>query len=188
MSIYHDLFDQIIATARRAGLDQNQLAAAAGIAPKEFFRAKKRGKFDLETLQALAAVVGLSLTLTPTAVQKAARPTFSPSKLPSTPCISLLAHPSRGLAWSNPNTSVEALVRNALKNGSFYLLLDASFEHGLPFVQQQWALMKCDVDVRMSQQAQAEIDRKLANIERGMRLAEPDAGVCTPELGPSTRH
>jgi hypothetical protein len=58
-----------------------------------------------------------------------------------------------------------------LKKGSFNLVLEAVFEHGLPFVQRQWALMRSDVDVGLSARALADISRKLANIERGLSHA-----------------
>ena len=75
------------------------------------------------------------------------------------------------MAWSNAAISDEALVRNALRKGSFNLVLEAVLEHGLLFVQKQWALMRSDTDVVLSARAVADISRKLANIERGLRHA-----------------
>ena len=82
-----------------------------------------------------------------------------------------MADPSRGLAWSNPNLSSEVLVRSALRHGAFYLVLDAVLEFGLPFVREQWALILADKDAKLSARAQADIERKLNNIERGLRAA-----------------
>lgn len=82
-----------------------------------------------------------------------------------------LADPSRGLAWSNRQVSDEVLVRNALQHGAYYLVLDAVLEFGLAFVRQQWALMLADDDAAPSSRAQADIERKLTNIERGLREA-----------------
>lgn len=82
-----------------------------------------------------------------------------------------LADRSRGLAWSNPHVSDEVLVRSALQHGAFYLVLDAVFEFGLVFVREQWALMLADAETLPSARAQADIERKLTNIERGLRLA-----------------
>lgn len=160
MSIDQSLLQQVIEAARAAHLDQARLAQAAGIAPETISRAKKRGTIDLGTLQALAQAAGLTLTLAGS---------VSAPAVPKEPVKrSSLAYPSRGLAWSNVAISDEALVRNALKKGSFNLVLEAVLEHGLPFVQQQWTLMRSDGDVGLSARALVDIGRKLANIERGL--------------------
>lgn len=164
MSINQSLLTQVLCAAKVAQLDQARLAHAAGVAPETISRAKKRGTIDLSTLQALAQAAGLTLTLSGSAAP-------APAVLKEPIRRSSLADPSRGLAWSNAAISNEALVRNALKNGSFNLVLEAVLEHGLPFVQKQWALMRSDADVGLSARALADISRKLANIERGLRHA-----------------
>lgn len=158
------LLTQVLDAARAAGLDQAKLAHAAGVAPETISRAKKRGTIDLRTLQPLARAAGLALTLS-------GRPAPTPSSEVAVPKRSSLADPSRGLAWSNPGMSHEALVRNALLKGSYHLVLEAVLEHGLPFVRQQWALMMADADVGMSARARADVSRKLLNIERGLSHA-----------------
>jgi hypothetical protein len=80
-----------------------------------------------------------------------------------------LADPRRGLAWSNPHVSDEVLVRSALHHGAYHLVLDAALDFGLAFVRQQWALMLADPDTAPPLRAQADIERKLTNIERGLR-------------------
>lgn len=152
MSIDSALLKQVIDAAKAVHLDQARLAQAARVAPETISRAKKRGTIDLSTLQALAQAVGLGLTL-------------SGGKRSS------LADPARGLAWSNPGMGDEALVRNALRKGTYQLVLEAVLEHGLPFVRQQWALMLADPDVGLSARAQADVSRKLDNIERGLQRA-----------------
>jgi transcriptional regulator with XRE-family HTH domain len=163
MSISLTLLTQILDTARAAGLDQARLAHAAGVAPETISRAKKRGTMDLSTLQPLARAAGLVLTLS--GGPAVALPEAAAARRSS------LAHPSRGLAWSNAAMSHEALVRNALMKGSYDLVLESVLEHGLPFVRQQWALMTGDADLGMSARARADISRKLLNIERGMTHA-----------------
>lgn len=161
MSIDQSLLSHVLKAARDAQLDQARLAHAAGVAPETISRAKKRGTIDLRTLEALAQAVGLTLGLAGPATEvqnESAR-------------RSSLADPSRGLAWANAAISDEALVRNALKKGSFHLVLEAVLEHGLPFVQQQWALMRSDDDVGLSARALDDINRKLGNIERGLSRA-----------------
>jgi hypothetical protein len=48
-------------------------------------------------------------------------------------------------------------------------VLDAALDFGLAFVRQQWALMLADPDTAPPLRAQADIERKLTNIERGLR-------------------
>jgi transcriptional regulator with XRE-family HTH domain len=164
MSIEHSLLSQVLDAARAAHLDQARLAEVAGVAPETISRAKKRGTIDLSTLQSLAQAVGLALTLS------GPSPIKTSSDAPAARRSSL-ADPSRGLAWSNSAMSNEALVRNALKKGSYDLVLEAVLAHGLPFVQAQWALMQSDPDLGLSVRACADVSRKLSNIERGLHHA-----------------
>lgn len=171
MSITQSLLEQIITTARSAGMDQLTLASRAGVAAETISRAKKRGTIDLTTLAALAQACGLNLALTP------ASPVMpGAEQIPATPVIkrSSLADPARGLAWSNPAMSNDALVRNALYRGSLDLVVEAVLEHGLVFVRQQWAFMLADQELPVSARLREDIDRKLANIERGLEQAEAD--------------
>jgi DNA-binding phage protein len=58
-----DFLQQILALARERGLTQITLAQRAGITPEALSRAKKGGDMRLSTLNALAHVVGLKLSL-----------------------------------------------------------------------------------------------------------------------------
>ena len=166
MSIKQSLLSQVIDAARAVQLDQSHLAHAAGVAPETISRAKRRGTIDLSTLQALAQAVGLELTLSAASHAVTPGPPASASAKRSP-----LADPSLGLAWSNPAMSDAALVRNALMKGTYQLVLEAVLAHGLPFVQQQWALLMADPDARMPHRTSADVTRKLNNIERGMSHA-----------------
>ncbi|WP_156970821.1 hypothetical protein [Andreprevotia chitinilytica] len=55
--------DQIYAKAESVGLKKTELAAQAGIDASVVARSYRRGKISLESLQALAGVVGLTVTL-----------------------------------------------------------------------------------------------------------------------------
>ncbi|WJW76602.1 helix-turn-helix transcriptional regulator [Thiohalobacter sp. IOR34] len=59
------LLEQILAAARERGLTQQQLASRAGITPETLSRMKKRGSGELTTIERLAAIVGLRLSLLP---------------------------------------------------------------------------------------------------------------------------
>ncbi len=58
-----DLLQQILTLARERGLTQITLAQRAGITPEALSRAKKGGDMRLSTLNGLAHVVGLKLSL-----------------------------------------------------------------------------------------------------------------------------
>jgi DNA-binding phage protein len=154
MSIDSELLNQVLAVAARRGLDQAQLASQAKVRPETISRAKKRGTVDFNTLESLARVVGYELRL------QQRDPNTKPASSP-------LADPRHGLAWSNPNASAESLVCNAIKNGNFHLLLQAAAAHGLAFVRQQFE----GIASSLRPHARREIQRKLANIEKGFSRA-----------------
>lgn len=161
MSIVTDLLDQVLSRAQQAGLDQAQLARAAGLAPETISRAKKRGTMDLASVEALARVTGLRLGLAPAETQSKARTTNAPTRSP-------LADPKWGLAWSNPDLDDMTLIRNALAKGGFMLLLEAVKAHGLEAVLAQWGQVKPG----LKPSAQAEVERQLRNIQEGVSHAQ----------------
>lgn len=155
MSTSSELLSSILSAAMQQGLDQTHLATQAKIRPETISRAKKRDAVDFKTLQSLAGAAGLELTLQPLKTKDAA---------PNSP----LAHPRFGLAWSNPNASAEALVCNAIKNGNYHLLLQATIGHGLAFVRQQLAT----IAPTLRPKSHEEVQRKMANIEKGFLRAQ----------------
>lgn len=159
MSIAARLLDQILASARQAGLDQAHLAQAAGLAPETLSRAKKRGTMDLASIDALARVTGLQLGLLSTSDRLGTKAAAQRSPL---------AAPQWGLSWSNPAVDHETLIRNALAKGSFMLLLEAIKAHGLEEVLAQWAQVKPG----LKPQLQAEVERQLRNIREGASHAQ----------------
>ena len=58
-----DLLQQILALGKEQGLTQIALAQRAGITPEALSRAKKGGDMRVSTLNELAHVVGLKLSL-----------------------------------------------------------------------------------------------------------------------------
>ncbi len=161
MSTESELLRTLIATGKRAGMDQRALALRAGIAPETISRAKKQGRADLSTVLALSKAVGLELHL---------RPTEQP-ETPTPKHRSSLANPVWGLAWSNSHISDDVLVRNALLKGSFLVILEAVLEHGITFVQDQWALL-LRTPLPPPPPVQANVQRILSNIERGLAHAQ----------------
>lgn len=164
MSTPQSLYETVLHTAQAQGLDQLRLAQRAGLRAETVSRAKHRGTIDLGSLQALARAVGLELTLRP-APGASRQP--APIERPAAQ-RSPLADPKWGLAWSNPDAPTEVLVRNALANGNFDLILQAVLGHGLDAVQTQWR----EVAPTLPTRARQEVQRKLRNIEKGLRDAE----------------
>lgn len=161
MSIAAHLLDQVLAAAQQAGLDQAQLARAAGLAPETISRAKSRGTMDLASIDALAKAAGLQIGLAP--IAKPRQVTVKSMTTTRSP----LADPKWGLAWSNAAIDHKVLIRKALAEGGFLLLLEAVKAHGLQEVLRQWAMVKPELKA----DAQAEVERQLRNIRIGISRA-----------------
>ena len=84
------------------------------------------------------------------------------------------------LAYSNARAPYEVLVRRALEHGAFHFILEAVLEFGLAFVLEQWAHILADEEAAPTARAQADIIRKLTNIERGLRAAWGHAEAMGP--------
>lgn len=161
MSIAGTLLNQVLVTAQAAGLDQARLAKAAGVAPETISRAKKRGTIDLKSIDALARVAGLQLELVRDHLA-------APNPQPPSERSSTLADPKWGLAWSNTRIDTGTLIRNALAKGGFALVLEAVRAHGLKEVMDQMQVIRPELKPR----TQAELDRQLQNIAKGIANAQ----------------
>lgn len=162
MSRPNELIKQVLDAAKAQGLEQQELARAAGVAPETVSRVKKRKNIDLSTLDSLACAAGLVLTLEKP--RRDAQGSLVRNR-------SSLADPSRGLAWSNPFVTNEVLCRNALARGSFELILTAVLDFGLEFVRSEWARLMEDNAANMSHAAIADVERQLRNIAKGVQNA-----------------
>jgi DNA-binding phage protein len=65
MSATNELLSRIIAVGRQKGLRQQDIARRARLQPESLSRAKKSGDMYVSSLDELARVVGLRLTLVP---------------------------------------------------------------------------------------------------------------------------
>lgn len=162
MSLAQGLLNQILLAAQSRGMDQASLAKAAGLSRETISRAKKRGTIDLASIEALANVTGLSLSLSSASESSPA------IEHPGATKASPLADPKWGLAWSNSAIASETLIRSALLKAGFAVLLEAVKAHGLEEVLRQWAV----VGPTMKATPRAEVERKLKNIEMGIKHAE----------------
>jgi transcriptional regulator with XRE-family HTH domain len=58
-----NLLQMVLSKAKELGMSQRDIALRAGVTPESLSRAKKAGDMRISTLNELAAVVGLKLTL-----------------------------------------------------------------------------------------------------------------------------
>jgi hypothetical protein len=161
-----DLIETVLHRAHEQGLDPAPLARRAGLRAETLSRARRRGSISLRSLQALSSAASLELRLVPCAGKETAAIRDAGSRPAA--CHSPLAESRWGLAWSNPGVPTEVLLRNALANGNFELLLEAALAHGLDAVQQQWRI----VGPNLSARARQEVERKLLNIQKGFDEAD----------------
>lgn len=168
-----ELVQQLLEHGQRAGLNQEQLAAQAGLRPESLSRAKKRGSLHLESLFGLASAAGVVLQLAPADVKR--RPAKQVLKTsPAAVRRSPLSAPSLGLAWSNQDASPEVLIRKALLTGAFTKVLAAAAAHGLPAIRSEFNTLLESSAVgagALSQRRGQQLGRMLSNIERGFAAA-----------------
>lgn len=76
----------------------------------------------------------------------------------------------RGLVWSNPDADDSTHIRAALVRPRFSQLLKIAAEFGLERVQAEWRVLKSEPTAEV-EKARPIVERILANIEEGRRLA-----------------
>jgi len=60
---FSSLLSEVLAAAKAAGIDQRELALRAGIRPETLSRLKRKGRGDFDTLDRMARVAGMRLSL-----------------------------------------------------------------------------------------------------------------------------
>lgn len=83
-----------------------------------------------------------------------------------------LAHPSFGLAWSNPNADEAKLLRIAMLKGRFNAILESAALDGIPFVRENLDLLKQRGALNAEQTTK--LERMLKGIQRGFEQAKDD--------------
>lgn len=153
-----ELLEPILNAARQQGMDQSGLAKAAGLSPESISRAKRRPSMDLSTLVSLADAAGMTISVEP-------KGTTAPTT-PAQP--KLLADPSWGLAWSNPDgISDAALIRAALHRGNFTVVLEACATYGVERVAAEWRDLSTRPGAGLGPHQVAQVERVLRNIRQG---------------------
>lgn len=151
------LLDQIFAFAKAQGITQKELAGKAGIPQESLSRLKGRNSVKAKTLELLADAIGLELVLLPKSKPAAAKVTFREKY--------------KYLAWSDSQASTEVLLRQALIQPDFSILLDAAVEFGLPELMKQWAELLAKPDPA-TLRAEPITSRMLSHIAEGFRDAD----------------
>lgn len=153
------LITEIIDFAHAQGISQKSLAARAGIAEETVSRAKKRGTAHLNVAESLAHAAGTKIGLVTPATARSRR------------CAMSFRDRYRvALAWSNMSVSNDTLVRRALVNPRFQVLLDAALEFGVDAVAAEWDRLKAEGDPD-STKVMDVTDRILGHIRDGYREA-----------------
>lgn len=152
--------DAVLAVARAQGLDQESLAARAGIQPETITSVNSGRSIDAPTLRALADAAGLDLRVV-------AIPHRAPGERSS------LADPRLKLAWSNPDAPTTTLIAKAIERQSFDLILRAAWEHGIDTVA--GVAQQLRDDQALPPRTLAFVDRALRNIAIGAARLQPAA-------------
>lgn len=156
----HTLIAQIVEAAHARGLTQKVLAARADITEEALSRMKKRGSGNLNLVAKLAREAGARLELVDSSVppRRIQRPRSFRDKY------------AVELAWSNKDASNDVLMRRALVQPRFQLLLDAAIEFGVDKLSAEWECLK-DEDSSEVTRVRATTERILRHIHDGYRQA-----------------
>lgn len=137
MKPVNSLIEQIIETADTLGMTQKVLAARAGVPEETLSRGKKRGSMRLDSVERLARAAGVEIGLVRPATASALRRTTA-ARLPFREKYGV------ALAWSNADASDELLVRRALVQPRFQVLLDAAVAFGVDVLAAQWDRLQAE--------------------------------------------
>lgn len=158
------ILDRILILAKAQGITQRELAEKAGIPAKSLSRLKGGNSVKAETLELVANAIGLELALKPK------------SKPPGD--AAPFREKYKYLAWSNSQASTDVLLRQALIQPSFAILLDAAAEFGYPELLKQWTELLAQPDAAV-QRAAPVTSRMLNHIAVGFRDGETDGPNST---------
>jgi transcriptional regulator with XRE-family HTH domain len=157
MTDEHSLIAAILEVARAKGLSQKTLAERSGIFEETLSRIKRRGSGNVAVVAKLARATGMRLGLVDAATlplrHKDDRGSFRDRY-------------AVALAWSNQNTSDVVLIRQALVNPRFQILLDAALEFGIEKLLKEWAQLTAAADSETTK-ARVTTERILGHIHDG---------------------
>ncbi len=149
------LVAQILESAHNRGFSQKDLAALSGIAEETISRIKKRGSGNLDLVERLALAAGTKIGLVenlPAQSDKTAK-TFRDKY-------------AVALAWSNTAAPDNVLLRRALLNPRFQILMDAALEFGPDKLTAEWERLKAE-DLPAVAKVERVTERILGHIHDG---------------------
>ncbi|QDQ25495.1 hypothetical protein FNU76_03500 [Chitinimonas arctica] len=157
------LLDLLIEECHRQGKSERALALAAGLSPETLSRQKSTGATKVRDLEKLLAALDVQLVLSADGVPVGGstrardKKTFR-DKYPT-------------LVWYKSTAEPAVLIRAALVQPKFQMLLDAAVYFGLDAVEKEWAALIAGDDEEAKRAAHI-TDRLLRNIRLGYEQAQ----------------
>ena len=158
------LIAEIVDYARTQGLTQKVLASRANVPAETLSRAKTRGGSTLAVAEALAEAAGTRLVLA------GHRQATAPARDFRGQHRDFRGQHGVALAWSNREAPVDVLIRQALLQPRFQVLLDAAVEFGLDSVAREWNRLRAEGSPE-AVKARPVTDRILGHLSDGYREA-----------------
>lgn len=147
------LIAEIVEYAREQGLNQKELASRAHLPEETVSRAKTRGRATLEVTEALAAAAGAKLIL-------------AGPRRATTLSRDFRTKHGVALAWSDRNAPDDVLIRQALLQPRFQVLLDAAVTFGLDKLKGEWMRLRAEESPE-ALKARPATERMLAHLDDG---------------------
>ncbi|MBP6280312.1 MAG: helix-turn-helix domain-containing protein [Rhodocyclaceae bacterium] len=130
------IINQIIRAAKQQGISQKTLASLSGLPAESISRAKRSESASLRTVHALARAAKVQIGIV--AIKNHARTPATVSVADGKLSLQGFAQRHKSLVWSNPNASLETLLRAALVKPQFDRLLEAATEVGIKKLNSLW--------------------------------------------------
>ncbi len=166
------IISEIINTAKQQGISQKALASLSGLSAESISRAKRSESASLRTVHALARAANVQIGIVaiknhqPTPAITATVSNPASGKLP----LQGFAQRHKSLVWSNPNASVETLLRAALVKPQFDRLLEAATEVGIKKLNSLWRGLQTHPSTEVLRAAPI-TNRMLKHIQDGYQQA-----------------
>lgn len=162
------IISEIIQAAKQQGISQKALASLSGLAAESISRAKRSDAASLRTVHALAraANVRIGIVVIENHGLAAATATAADGKLSA----QQFAQRHKSLVWSNPNASLETLLRAALVKPQFDRLLEAATEVGIEKLNTLWRALQARPEPEVLRAAPI-TNRMLKHIQDGYQQA-----------------
>lgn len=165
------IINEIINAAKQQGVSQKALASLSGLPAESISRAKRSDAASLHTLHALARAANVQIGIVAIKnyqLMPSAASASSPASSKLYPQGFAQRHKS--LVWSNPNASLDTLLRAALVAPQFDRLLDAATEVGIKKLNTLWRALQVNAELEVLRAAPI-TNRMLKHIQDGYQQA-----------------